>query len=558
MLLSNYSKMLKKILFNYLKIILVFALFGCEDFYNFEAKKLDKKATELIEKSKLESNTNQKIIILQDALEKFQKIQKRYPRTKIARNHRKTNKINDLNKKVGDLRILFSKEMLQEKKNENVNNINKNIDLANVEFKNDRKLESSLRLLDAAEHSISQIGDTRTKSRLSNEIGRLRVALNDKDNAFKNLLKSEKYIEEMYTDLPKKIKNLSEVYRLLHLLNKKDKKKEIEEKIYLTIKNDIKNDDNKAVAYIEIAKINLLINNIDKVTNDINKAVKLAEKSNTYLDMAKIFYKINNDKQLNFFLKKAKNAAKSKDQIFWVIRDFINISAFEYSISLNDQSYKTLLVAKEYLPSNPDERLVLELVDAFTRIERIEDAEKLISLIKPKYEKSMAYAFIGRQLGKTKEIKKMNFYLDKAIDVAPDLTVGNYEFQGLPGFSTKGRIFAEVAKTHAIVGNFETSHKLLSLIESDRFYKEGISDVIVIQSKIDKIGSRKLALNILNLGGKIVDNKLLGKIAYSQAISEDVENALITVKKMNMGFDLSQTLINIANQIILQQADPLT
>ena len=67
-----------------------------------------------------------------------------------------------------------------------------------------------------------------------------------------------------------------------------------------------------------------------------------------------------------------------------------------------------------------------------------------------------------------------------------------------------------------------------------------------------------MALNILNLGGKIVDNKLLGKIAYSQAISEDVENALITVKKMNMGFDLSQTLINIANQIILQQADPLT
>ena len=77
--------------------------------------------------------------------------------------------------------------------------------------------------------------------------------------------------------------------------------KGIEEKLYLTIKNDIKNDDNKAVAYIEIAKINLLINDIDKVTNDLNKAVKLAEKSNTYLDMAKIFYKINNDKQLNFF-----------------------------------------------------------------------------------------------------------------------------------------------------------------------------------------------------------------------------------------------------------------
>ena len=44
------------------------------------------------------------------------------------------------------------------------------------------------------EISINQIGDSRTKSRLSNEISRQRVILNDKENAYRNLLESEKTI----------------------------------------------------------------------------------------------------------------------------------------------------------------------------------------------------------------------------------------------------------------------------------------------------------------------------------------------------------------------------
>jgi len=62
--------------------------------------------------------------------------------------------------------------------------------------------------------------------------------LNDKEKAFENLLMSEKYIDKMYTDLPKKIKNLTKVYKMYHELNKEEKKKEIEKKIYLIINND--------------------------------------------------------------------------------------------------------------------------------------------------------------------------------------------------------------------------------------------------------------------------------------------------------------------------------
>ena len=101
-------------------------------------------------------------------------------------------------------------------------------------------------------------------------------------------------------------------------------------------------------------------------------------------------YKINDIKELNIILEKAKIATKSKDQEFWIIRELINISLFEDSINKNEESYKTLLNAKNSIPIIPDERLVLELVDAFARINKIEEAEKLIKLIKPKYEQSMA------------------------------------------------------------------------------------------------------------------------------------------------------------------------
>ena len=106
-----------------------------------------------------------------------------------------------------------------------------------MELRNGDKLKGSLFLLNAAELSIQQIGDARTKSRLSNEISELRIHLNNKEKSYENLLNSEKYINEMYTDIPKKIKNLSKIYELLHFLNKKDKQKEIEEKIYLIINN---------------------------------------------------------------------------------------------------------------------------------------------------------------------------------------------------------------------------------------------------------------------------------------------------------------------------------
>ena len=56
------------------------------------------------------------------------------------------------------------------------------------------------------------------------------MLLNDNKNAFKNLLNSEEYINQMYTDLPKKIKNLSKIYKILHMLEEKEKQKEIEKK----------------------------------------------------------------------------------------------------------------------------------------------------------------------------------------------------------------------------------------------------------------------------------------------------------------------------------------
>ncbi len=104
----------------------------------------------------------------------------------------------------------------------------------------------------------------------------------------------------------------------------------------------------------------------------------------------------------------------------------------------------------------------------------------------PKYEQSMAYAFIGKQLGIKGNLTEMKSFSDKALKIAPDLIAGNYEIQGLPGFSTKGRIFAEVAKSYALIGDFNVAYKLLGIIESDRFYKEGVSEVLIIQAKMTK------------------------------------------------------------------------
>ena len=545
--------MLRKILSNYL-IILVLSLAGCEEFYNFEANKLDKKAEELIERSEIVSNTDEKIKLLLNALIKIEKIQSRYPKTKVARLYRKKNKINNLNSRIDKLKIISSKQKIQQKKNANINEIRKNIDFADVEFRNSNKLKSSLNLLNAAELSIKQIGDARTKSRLSNEISKLRILLNDKENAFKNVLSSEKYINEMYSDLPKKIKNLTKVYEILHQLKKENKKKEIEEKIYLIINNEISNNDNKAIALLEIAETNLLLENINKVKIDLKKSSKLAEKSNTYLEIAKISYKIDDIDQCKLFLNKAKIAAKSKDQEFWIIRELINIAIFENTIQLNEKSNETLMDAKKYVLKNLDERIFIELINAFAKINNLDQAKELLNLMKPGYEKAMALSLIGKELAAKKNISVMEYFLNEALKTVPNLVGGKYA-HGLPSFSTKGRVFMEVATTYALAENFEKSHKLLGLIESDRFYKEGISEVIIIQSHKDKAGAKKLALKMLEHGGKIIDNKFIGKIAYAQAISGDIENSLNTIKTMELGFDYSQALINIANKISLQQED---
>ena len=546
--------MFKQILFNSL-LIFTLCFSGCEEFYSFEAKKLNKKAHELIEESKIITDIDEKIILLSSALKKIEKIQKRYPKTKVARLHRKEKKINNINLNIDELIEISKKQKIQSKKKININKVKKNIDLADAEFKNGNRLKSSLNLLNAAELSIDQIGDTRTKFRMSNEISKLRILLNDKEKAFENLLMSEKYSDKMYTDLPKKIKNLTKVYKMYHELNKENKKKEIEKKIYLIINDEVSNNDNKAVALTEVAKTNLLIKNTYKVKKDLKKASELAEKSNTYLGIAKILYKINDIKEVNTMLDKAKISARSKNQDFWVIRELINISLFEDSINKNEESYKTLLNAKNNISIIPDERLVLELVDAFAKINKIEEAEKLIQLIKPKYEQSMAYAFIGKQLGIKGYKTEMKSFSDKALIIAPDQVVGNYEFQGLPGFSTKGRIFAEVAKSYALIGDFNMAYELLSVIESDRFYKEGISEVLIIQAKNDKIGAGNLASKMLEHGGKIIDNKFLGRIAYVQAISGNIGDSLNIIKTMELGFDYSQALINIAHEISFQQED---
>ena len=549
--------MLKKSLLNYL-IILLFSLGGCEDFYNFEANKLDKKAKELIESSELAKNTDAKIDILSNALKKIEKIQSKYPKTKIARLHRKISKINILNSEIDNLKILSNKQKLEKKKNENINEIDKNINLANVELRNGNKLKSSLSLLKAAELSIQQIGDARTKSRLSNEISELRILLNDKEKSYENLLNSEKYINEIYTDISKKIKNLSKIYELLHFLNKKDKQKEIEEKIYLIINNEITNNENKAVAFLEIAKTNLLIKNIDKVKIDLKKSSKLAEKSSTYLEIAKILYKIDDMSQCKLFLNKAKLVTKTNDREFWVVRSLINIAIFENSIDLNKESNATLIDAKKYVfEKNLDERIFIELITAFANIHNLDQVKELLNSMKSGYEKAMTMSLVGKELFAKKNISEMEYLLTEAIKTVPDLIGGQYSL-GLPGFSTKARVFMEAAKAYALAEKFDKSHELLGLIESDRFYKEGISEIIIIQSRKDKDGARKLAIQMFDQGGGIVDNKFIGIIVYALAIAKDIENSLNIVKTMDLGFDYSQALINIANEINLQQEDLLT
>ena len=550
--------MIKKIPSLFL-LIFVFIVSSCEDYYNFEAKKLDTKASKLIEEANTSAfKIDEKIILISEALEKLNKLERKYPKTKIAKNLRKNNKINNLNSVFEDLKKESNLGNIENQKKQVLTFIKERTYTASTEIKRRNFRTSSLLILDAAEKSVVEISDPRSKTRLFNKISETRLKLEDKEGALNTIINSLIFVDQMHVNLPKKITHLSKIYEILYYLGENERYKDVEKKIYKIINNEIIFDDNKSVALAEIAKSNQKINNINQAKIDIEKALKLANSSASYLAIAEIQYNMNDLDLCKKTLLLAKKSAVLTKQEFWNVRELINISLFANSINLKEFSKNTLLEAENFVLINPDERIVLELIQASAKIGNINQAKNLIPLIKPQYEKAFAMSVIGEELGKRKNLKEMNIYLNQAISLTPDLIAGNYDRLGLPGFSTKGRIYLKIAKSYAQVNNFEEAYKLLGLIESDRFYKEGIHDILYLQSKTKKREASKKALEILNFGGTILDNKFLSKIAVIQSISGDIENSFKTINNVTPSVDLSESLINIAIHINLQQANPLT
>ena len=148
-------------------------------------------------------------------LNNYKKIQKKYKKTKIAKIHRKEKIIKKIENEIANLTIVALKEQNKKKRDLEINNIKKEMNLANVEFKNSNITNTINHLLKATELSISQIGDTRTKARLENQIANIRINLKDNEKAFMNLKKSEDYTKQIFSDLAKKIKHLSHIYKIL-------------------------------------------------------------------------------------------------------------------------------------------------------------------------------------------------------------------------------------------------------------------------------------------------------------------------------------------------------
>ena len=539
--------------------LLIFALLisSCEDYYNFEAKKLDRKANMLIEEANVSGfDIDEKIILISKALEKLNKLEKKYPRTKVAKNLIKNNKIDNLNIILESLKKESGLKNIENQKKQVQNYIKERTRTASIEFKRRNFKISSLLILDAAEESVLEISDPRSKTRLFNKISEARFNMGDKESALNTIINSLNFADKMHVDLPKKIMHLSKIYEILYLLGENEKYKSVEKKIYKIINNDINNNNNKSLAYAEIAKSNYKINNINQAKNDIEKALKLANGATAYIAIANVRCKMNNLDDCKKTLLLAKEKAVLTKQEFWNVRELINIALFESSINLKESSEKTLLEAEKFILANPDGRIILELVQAFAKINNIDKAKSLINKINLHYEKAYAMSIVGEELGKRNNISEMNLFLDKAINTAPDTIEGKYAL-GLPGFSTKGRVYLNVAKTYAQVSNFEKAYKFLSLIESDRFYKEGIHDILFLQSKKNKKEAKKKALELLNFGGTILDSKFMSKIATIQSLAGDIENSFKTINQVSPSIDLSESLINIAININLQQADPL-
>ena len=538
-------------------LIFVLLISSCEDYYNFEAKKLDKKANMLIEEANVSGfDIDEKIIFISKALEKLNKLEKKYPRTKVAKNLRKNNKIDNLTVILESLKKESSLKNIENQKKQVLNYIKEKTRTASIEFKRRNFKTSSLLILDAAEESVLEISDPRSKTRLFNKISEARFNMGDKESALNTIINSLNFAEKMHVDLPKKIMHLSKIYEILYLLGENEKYKSVEKKIYKIINNDINNNNNKSVAYAEIAKSNHKINNINQAKNDIEKALKLANTAAAYIAIANVQCKMTNLDDCKKTLLLAKEKAVLTKQEFWNVRELINIALFESSINLKESSEKTLLEAEKFILTNPDGRIILELIQAFAKIDNIDKAKNLINKINLHYEKAYAMSIVGEELGKRNNLSEMNLFLNKAITAAPDTIEGKYAL-GLPGFSTKGRIYLNVAKTYAHVNNFEKAYKFLALIESDKFYKEGIHDILFLQSKKDKKEAKKKALELLNFGGTILDSKFMSKIATIQSIAGDIENSFKTINQVSPSIDLSESLINIAININLQQADPL-
>ena len=538
-------------------LIFVLLISSCEDYYNFEAKKLDKKANMLIEEANVGGfDIDEKIILISQALEKLNKLEKKYPRTKVAKNLRKNNKIDNLNVILESLKKESSLKNIENQKKQVLNYIKERTRTASIEFKRRNFKTSSLLILDAAEESVLEISDPRSKTRLFNKISEARFNMGDKESALNTIINSLNFADKMHVDLPKKIMHLSKIYEILYLLGENEKYKSVEKKIYKIINNDINNNNNKSVAYAEIAKSNHKINNINQAKNDIEKALKLANTAAAYIAIANVQCKMTNLDDCKKTLLLAKEKAVLTKQEFWNVRELINIALFESSINLKESSEETLLEAEKFVLTNPDGRIILELIQAFAKIDNIDKAKNLINKINLHYEKAYAMSIVGEELGKRNNLSEMNLFLNKAINAAPDTIEGKYAL-GLPGFSTKGRIYLNVAKTYAQVSNFEKAYKFLALIESDKFYKEGIHDILFLQSKKNKKEAKKKALELLNFGGTILDSKFMSKIATIQSIAGDIENSFKTINQVSPSIDLSESLINIAININLQQADPL-
>ena len=166
------------------------------------------------------------------------------------------------------------------------------------------------------------------------------------------------------------------------------------------------------MAYAEIAKSNHKINNINQAKNDIEKALKLANTAAAYIAIANVQCKMTNLDDCKKTLLLAKEKAVLTKQEFWNVRELINIALFESSINLKESSEKTLLEAEKFILTNPDGRIILELIQAFAKIDNIDKAKNLINKINLHYEKAYAMSIVGEELGKRNNLSEMNLFLN--------------------------------------------------------------------------------------------------------------------------------------------------